>query len=83
MSKVYVLLTEDRGYNVDVLKVFSSYSALVSWLGSEFRDIPLNNIEDNNSNSRFVYETLYYKFYYEVHDLIGETSHKTDKMIVK
>ena len=71
MSKVYVLLTEDRGYNVDVFKVFSSYSALVSWLGSEFGDIPLNNIEDNNINSRFVYETLYYKFYYEVHDLIG------------
>lgn len=82
MSKVYVLLTEDRGYNVDVLKVFSSYAALVSWLGSEFGDTPLNNIEDNNSNSRFVYETLYYKFYYEVHDLIGETSHKTDKMVI-
>ena len=30
-----------------------------------------------------LYETLDYKLYCEVHNLIGETSHKTDKLVIK
>ena len=83
MSKVYVLLTEDHGYNVDVFKVFSSYAALVSWLDAKFGNTYLKNFDDLTINSRLVYETLDYKLYCEVHDLVGETSHKTDKLVIK
>ena len=83
MSKVHVLLTEDRGYNVDVLKVFSSYASLVSWLDEEYGDTYLKNFDDPSTNSKLLYETLDYKLYYEVHNLIGETSHKTDKLVIK
>ena len=83
MSKVYVLLTEDRGYNVDVFKVFSSYASLLSWLDEEYGDTYLKNFDDPSANSKLLYETLDYKLYYEVHNLIGETSHKTDKLVIK
>ena len=83
MSKVYVLLTEDRGYNVDVFKVFSSYASLVSWLGEEYGDTYLKNFDEPSANSKLLYETLDYKLYCEVHNLIGETSHKTDKLVIK
>lgn len=81
MSKVYVLITEDRGYNVDIFKVFSSYSALVSWLDEKYGDVYFKNFDDASTNSRLVYETVDYKLYCEVHDLIGETSHKTEKLV--
>ena len=83
MSKVYVLLTEDRGYNVEVFKVFSSQASLVSWLDEKYGDAYLKNFDDPSTNSKLVYETLDYKLYYEAHDLIGETSHKTDKLVLK
>ena len=83
MSKVHVLLIEDRGYNVDVFKVFSSYASLVSWLDEKYGDTCLKNFDEPSAKSKLLYETLDYKLYYEVHNLIGETSHKTDKLVIK
>lgn len=83
MSKVYVLLTEDRGYNVEVFKVFSSYASLVSWLDAKNEGTVLKDNDDQSKDFWLVLETLDYKLYCEIHDLIGETSHKTDKLTIK
>lgn len=83
MSKVYVLLTEDRGYNVEVFKVFSSYASLLSWLDAKYEGTVLKDSDDQSKDFWLVLETLDYKLYCEIHDLIGETSHKTDKLVIK
>lgn len=81
MSKVYVLMVEDCMCNVVALKVFSSYATLVSWLDARFGNTYLKNFDNPSIKSKLVYETLDYKLYCEVHDLIGETSHKTGKLV--
>ena len=83
MSKVYVLYKEDNEYQFDVLGAFSSYASVVTWLKSKFK-FRINCITEVADTKWFiVYEDTRQTVYCEVHDLIGETSHKTDKLVIK
>ena len=89
MSKVYILYKEDIfsiEENVNVVAVFSSYAAMLLWLkevwGFE------SDVEDQDELG--AYFSKYYDeqgahhfLSYSVKDLIGETSHKTGKMVIK
>ena len=88
MSKVYILYKEDifsNEENVNVVAVFSSYAAMLLWLkgiwGFE------SNVEDQDElgayfSDQHTMHGVQYMLFYQVHDLIGETSHKTDKLVL-
>ena len=89
MSKVYLLYKEElscKYVKADVVAVFSSYAAMLLWLkevwGFE------SDIEDQDESG--AYFSKYYDeqgvhhfLFYSVKDLIGETSHKTGKLVIK
>ena len=89
MSKVYLLYKEElscKYVKADVVAVFSSYAAMLLWLkevwGFE------SDIEDQDESGAYFskYYTegeVDYFLYYSVKDLIGETSHKTGKLVIK
>ena len=80
MSKVYILYKEDNEYQFDVIGAFSSYAAVTAWLKSTFK---INTVTEVADNKWFVvYEDVRQTIYCEVHNLIGETSHKTDKLVL-
>ena len=88
MSKVYILYKEDISSieeNVNVVAVFSSYAAMLLWLKEQWRFE--SNVEDQDelgayfSDQHSMYDVQYMLFY-QVHNLIGETSHKTDKLVL-
>ena len=85
MSKVYILYKEDIFSNerdVAVVAVFSSYASVVTWLKSKFK-FRINCITEVADTKWFiVYEDTRQTVYCEVHDLIGETSHKTGKLVL-
>ncbi len=89
MSKVYILYKEELNSEydkADVVAVFSSYAAMLLWLkevwGFE------SDVEDQDELG--AYFSKYYDeqgvchfLSYYVKDLIGETSHKTGKLVIK
>ena len=89
MSKVYILYKEgifSLEENVNVVDVFSSYAAMLLWLkeiwGFE------SDVEDQDELGAYFSDQhsmhgVQYMLFYQVHDLIGETSHKTDKLVLK
>ena len=89
MSKVYILYKEDIFSNegdVDVVGVFSSYSAMLLWLKEQWSFE--SDVEDQDELGAYFskYYTdggVDYFLYYSVKNLIGETSHKTDKLVIK
>ena len=88
MSKVYILYKEDIFSNerdVDVVDVFSSYSAMLLWLKEKWSFE--SDVEDQDELGGYFEDTFRsdrndYFMCYRVHDLIGETSHKTDKLVL-
>ena len=89
MSKVYVLYEEvpvcykDNEY---IVNIFSSLSAMITWLKVE-RNYS-SKIKDQDEFGGYFEDTFRsdgddYFMCYRVHDLIGETSHKTDKLVIK
>lgn len=89
MSKVYVLYKEEltSEYDkADIVAVFSSYSAMLLWLKESWDFI--SDVEDQDEigayfSKSYVEGGVDHFLYYSVKDLIGETSHKTGKMIIK
>ena len=89
MSKVYILYKEDIFSNerdVAVVAVFSSYAAMLLWLKEQWSFE--SDVEDQDELGAYFskYYTdggVDYFLYYSVKDLIGETSHKTDKLVIK
>ena len=89
MSKVYILYKEELSCEydkADVVAVFSSYAAMLLWLkevwGFE------SDVEDQNELGAYFSDQhsihgVQYMLFYQVHDLIGETSHKTGKLVIK
>lgn len=88
MSKVYLLHKEELSNEygkADVVAVFSSYAAMLLWLKEQWGFE--SDIEDQDGSGAY-----FSKFYieeggrnflsYSVEDLIGETSHKTGKMVI-
>ena len=89
MSKVYILYKEEISSEydkADVVAVFSSYAAMLLWLKEQWGFE--SDIEDQDELGAY-----FSKFYidergrnflsYSVEDLIGETSHKTGKLVIK
>ena len=87
MSKVYVLYEEvpvsyeDNEY---IVNIFSSLSAMITWLKVE-RNYS-SKIKDQDEFGGYFEDTFRsdrndYFMCYRVHDLIGETSHKTEKLV--
>ena len=89
MSKVYILYKEDIfsiEENVNVVAVFSSYAAMLLWLKEQWSFE--SDVEDQDEFGGYFEDTFRsngkdYFMCYWVHDLIGETSHKTDKLTIK
>ena len=89
MSKVYVLYEEVPVCyedNEDIVNIFSSLSAMITWLKVE-RNYS-SKIKDQDEFGGYFEDTFRsdgsdYFMCYRVHDLIGETSHKTDKLVIK
>ena len=89
MSKVYVLYEEVPVCYEDnecVVNIFSSLSAMITWLKVE-RNYS-SKIKDQDEFGGYFEDTFRsdgndYFMYYRVHDLIGETSHKTGKLVLK
>lgn len=89
MSKVYILYKEDIFSNegdVDVVAVFSSYSAMLLWLKEQWSFE--SDVEDQDELGAYFSDQhsmhgVQYMLFYQVHDLIGETSHKTGKLVIK
>ena len=88
MSKVYVLYEEvpvcyeDNEY---IVNIFSSLSAMITWLKVERNHS--SKIKDQDEfggyfEDTFRYDGNDYFMCYRAHDLIGETSHKTDKLVL-
>lgn len=81
MSKAYLLVSEDRGYNCNVEKVFSSYSAMLTWLkescGYESDLYPTANEHYGKFKEAVIWYGKEHGLYYEVHDLIGEHCPRT------
>jgi len=80
--KVYTLYSSKTDRDVFVEAVFSSYSALVTWL-----DVKVCNVQELGTHSQLEDQSagwfdtpskdgVYYS--YEAHDVIGEHSHKTN-----
>ena len=87
MSKVYVL-TSDDGDCTYTEGVFSSFSALLIWL-KETYNYESDFVDDEYGGGRFTLTSKLggvftrYELSYSSYDLIGETSHKTDKLVIK
>lgn len=89
MSKVYVLYEEVPACYEDneyIVNIFSSLSAMITWLKVE-RNYS-SKIKDQDEFGGYFEDTFRsngkdYFMSYWVHDLIGETSHKTDKLVIK
>ena len=89
MSKVYILYKEELNSEydkADVVAVFSSYAAMLLWL-KEVWGFESDIVTQAES---CVYFSNYYDeqgvrhfLSYSVKDLIGETSHKTGKLVIK
>ena len=88
MSKVYILYKEDifsNEENVDVVAVFSSYAAMLLWLKEQWSFE--SDVEDQDELGAYFSDQhsmhgVKYMLFYKVHDLIGETSHKPDKLVL-
>jgi len=83
--KVYILYSSRTDRDVFVEAVFSSYSALVTWL-----DVKVCNVQELGTHSQLEgqsagwfdtpsKEGVYYS--YEAFDVIGEHSHKTNTIV--
>ena len=89
MSKVYILYKEDIfsiEEDVNVVAVFSSCASMLLWLKEQWSFE--SNVEDQDELGAYFskYYTdgrVDYFLYYSVKDLIGETSHKTGKVVIK
>ena len=89
MSKVYILYKEDIFSNerdVSVVAVFSSYTSMLLWLKEQWSFE--SDVEDQDELGGYFEDTFHsnrndYFMCYRVFDLIGETSHKTDKLLLK
>ena len=89
MSKVYVLYKEELSCEydkADVVAVFSSYAAMLLWLKEQWSFE--SDVEDQDDLGAYFSDQhsmhgVQYMLFYQVHDLIGETSHKTDKLVIK
>ncbi len=89
MSKVYILYKEEltNEYDkADVVAVFSSYAAMLLWLKEQWSFE--SDVEDQDElgayfSDQHTMHGVQYMLFYQVHDLIGETSHKTDKLTIK
>ena len=89
MSKVYILYKEDIfsiEEDVNVVAVFSSYAAMLLWLKEQWNFE--SGVEDQDDLGAYFSDhhcmhDVQYMLFYQVHDLIGETSHKTDKLTIK
>ena len=77
--KVYVLYVHNtEGYSL-VMSVFSSYTAMVLWLDQ------IHNYKSEIDSAGYFKEQLIidemkFSIYYKAFDVIGEHSHKTNKM---
>ena len=88
MSKVYILYKEDIfsiGENVGVVVVFSSYASMLLWLKEQWSFE--SDVEDQDElgayfSDQHTTHDVQYMLFYQVHHLIGETSHKTDKLVL-
>ncbi len=88
MSKVYVLYKEELSCEydkADVVAVFSSYAAMLLWLKEQWSFE--SDVEDQDDLGAYFSDQhsmhgVQYMLFYQVHDLIGETSHKTDKLVL-
>ena len=89
MSKVYILYKEEltNEYDkADVVAVFSSYAAMLLWLKEQWSFE--SDVEDQDELGAYFSDQhsmhgVHYMLFYQVHDLIGETSHKTGKLVLK
>ena len=89
MSKVYILYREELTIEydkVDVVAVFSSYAAMLLWLKEQWSFE--SDVEDQDElgayfSDQHIMHDVQYMLFYQVHDLIGETSHKTGKLLIK
>ena len=89
MSKVYILYKEDIfsiEENVGVVAVFSSYAAMLLWLKEVWGFD--SDIEDQDESGAYFSKSydeqgVHHFLSYSVKDLIGETSHKTGKLVIK
>ena len=88
MSKVYILYKEDIfsiEENVNVVAVFSSYAAMLLWLKENLGFVSDREDQDELGayfSDHHCMHGVQYMLFYQVHDLIGETSHKTDKLVL-
>ena len=88
MSKVYVL-TATYCDNSFTEGVFSSYAAVLTYLREKYEYTSEVTSLSNSECGFFVeqttlgYSVAQWDLSYEAHDLIGETSHKTDKLTIK
>ena len=88
MSKVYVL-TAVYYENENIVGVFSSYTAMLTYLKEKYdyeSEISYTCGKDFGVFEKLT--SLYcggieWELSYNVYDLIGETSHKTDKLVIK
>ena len=89
MSKVYILYKEELTIEydkVDVVAVFSSYASMLLWLKEQWSFE--SDVEDQDELGAYFSDQhsmhgVQYMLFYQVHDLIGETSHKTGKLVIK
>ena len=89
MSKVYILYKEELTIEydkVDVVAVFSSYAAMLLWLKEHWSFE--SDVEDQDElgayfSKYYTEDEVDYFLSYSVKDLIGEISHKTDKLVIK
>ena len=88
MSKVYVLTAEycDNSFTEGI---FSSYAAMLTYLREKYEYTSEVTSLSNSECGVFVEQTTLgygvaqWGLSYRVRDLIGETSHKTDKLVIK
>ena len=89
MSKVYILYKDgifSIEENVNVVAVFSSYAAMLLWLKEKWSFE--SDVEDQDELCAYFSDQhsmhgVQYMLFYQVHNLIGETSHKTGKLVIK
>ena len=88
MNKVYILTAEycDDSFTEGV---FSSYAAMLTYLREKYEYTSAVTSCSCCDCGVFVEQTTLgygvtqWELSYEAHDLIGETSHKTDKLVIK
>ena len=89
MSKVYILYKEELNSEydkADVVAVFSSYAAMLLWLKEVWgfeSDIEDQDVFGAYFSKYYDEQVVHYFLSYSVKDLIGETSHKTGKLVIK